>query len=721
MSFATKVKIADLQGYATSQNIWPQQLVTGDFNGDSVTDFLLTRTVGIGTAPTTYTFLMGDSNHTWSDQTSALFGGNVPSATYVPRVAVADFNGDGRSDIYLPDFGMDGNPFPGGADHLWLSGSNGTMYDASSTLSSALTLAHGVSVGDINRDGRLDVVVDNLGSGLAAYSNTDFILMNSGNGQFSEQSNSLLPTAFRIGASDRWSHTWSGLVDLNNDGYPELILGTWDGAAWNTSSQPASQLLFNDGAGSFTNSATYFVPHSPISNEIVVVVQGMDLNGDGLQDLLLSVTNGGDSSSFYSKGYLQFLVNNGNGQFTDETSTRFQQDLNADGPWWKFIKVVDLNNDGAKDLVVIGEGKTWQTGVEAKVLLNDGTGHFTTAYTLPFSSASTAAVEVADVNGDSRPDLVAFNWASSTDGEINAYINDLPIGADQHANNPNRIEGSASADNIVGTAYSDVIVPLAGNDTANGGDGTDIVALSGTRGACSVIKTSSGYTVQDPAGAGGADVLVNVEKIQFSDQSLDLAQMDRLFKYFIAYYGRAPASAGLYYWLDTLSDSFHGDEAQLVWNFGNKQQTEFANLYGSASSVQDFVTKVFNNLFNRTPAQSGLDYWQGVYTQFKSQGLDDDAIRGEMVTWIMDGASDTSSHQDLTTLNNKVLACSAFTAAIDTPIEVAGYRNPNNTAALNYARDWLHAVTSDASTSTSYTETTAVDQAIVGLVGLYSQ
>lgn len=272
---------------------------------------------------------------------------------------------------------------------------------------------------------------------------------------------------------------------------------------------------------------------------------------------------------------------------------------------------------------------------------------------------------------------------------------------------------------FTGTSANELFPSGAGTDTINGGGGTDTAAYSGARSNYTVTKTTTGYTVKDATGADGIDTLTNVEQLQFVDHTVNLAQMDRVFKYFVAYYGRAPASTGKDYWLDNLSGSFANDEKQLVWNFGSATQTEFINLYGSGGTVSDFVSKVYNNLFNRTPLQTGLDYWNGIYDAKKAEGKDDNAIRGEMVTWIMDGATDSATNKDLTTLNNKVLAASMFTAAVDTPAELAGYRIASNTTALDYAREWLHEITNDSTSLNSHIDPVALDQTIIQLVGLY--
>lgn len=272
----------------------------------------------------------------------------------------------------------------------------------------------------------------------------------------------------------------------------------------------------------------------------------------------------------------------------------------------------------------------------------------------------------------------------------------------------------------LGTASDDRFTSLAGNETIDGGRGTDSVSYGSARAGYKVTQTATGYRVVDTLGNGGTDTLIDIEQLQFADQTLNLGQLERINKYYVGYYGRPGASTGVDYWLGTLNNQFQGDESQLVWNFGNTQQPEFVSLYGSGTSVENFVTRVYNNLFNRTPAQSGLTYWQGIYDDAKRQGQDDNAIRGKMVTWIMDGAANSAAYLDRDTLANKVVASSAFTAAIDTNTELTGYRNPANTAALDYARHWLQAINSDGASLATHIDGTIIDQAIISLVGLYT-
>ncbi|MBI2770815.1 MAG: VCBS repeat-containing protein [Burkholderiales bacterium] len=515
MPFSTTIKLGDVLTFSQAAPHYPQQIEAGDFNGDGKIDFLINRTVGDGAVATTLRLMMGQGNGQWVDQTDVMFNGAVPTVNFAPRVAVADLNGDGRSDVYIPDYGNHAASGAGGYDQVWLSTPSGRL---TATVSSTLgPRAHGVTTGDVDRDGDVDVIVNNIGGTLTTVA-SDLFLVNNGAGVFTD-TQSLLPPGLRTGATGRLSHTWSLLADLTGDGAPDLVLGTWDAAASSSGRlgySPPSQLLINDGRGSFAASTILQLGQSPISPEVVVDIDAVDLNGDGLNDLVLSVTRGGDGStgSYYGTGYLQFLINRGGGTFTDETAARYSQQVaNATGPWWKFVRVVDFNRDGSPDLLLSASGGgAYDANQAGKLLLNDGTGRFSQAFVLPTTGGiQPDSITWADVDSDGDADLVYLQWTSQTTMSLSAALNDYPYVP---------ATGTAGADRLVGTAGPDTFAGLGGNDVIDGGAGTDTAGYAAARTAYTVTRTSTGLTVLDKTGAEGTDTLSNVERLVFIDQKL---------------------------------------------------------------------------------------------------------------------------------------------------------------------------------------------------------
>jgi hypothetical protein len=375
-------------------------------------------------------------------------------------------------------------------------------------------LAHGSSSGDIDRDGDVDVIVDTVNTP-ATGPRADLVLVNNGDGVFTD-TQALLPASLRTSDPARFSHTSSLLADLNGDGWLDLVLGTWEAAAAGAaSSSPPSQVLFNDGHGSFADSATYLLPQSPVAPETVLDIDAVDLNGDGLNDLVLAITRGGDGSTgqYYGTGYIQVLINQGGGKFADETASRYASQIaNEPGSWWKFVRVVDFNLDGAPDLLLTGAGMgAFLYSQSARVLINDGSGHFSAAYTMPISTGMGDAPTQADVNGDGYADLVTVRWTSATSLSLVAALNDF---------GPMHQTGTAAADVLTGGNGNDTLTGLGGNDTLDGGAGIDTATYAGARSTYAISRTAGGVAVNAAGGADGIDTLVNVERLMFSDVSV---------------------------------------------------------------------------------------------------------------------------------------------------------------------------------------------------------
>jgi hypothetical protein len=407
-------------GVPRSGNESPDQIKTGDFNGDGYMDFVVTAVdfVTMGESPSRLQMYLGDGHGNFTAR-SDLFV-TTPWVDFVPRMIVADFNGDGRSDIFGVDNGIDKEPFTGGQNKLFLS-HQGHLIDATTThLPQATMNNHGASAGDIDNDGDIDILVN------ALMSDGNHLMLNDGAGRYSNGDHRLpeltVPSPWG-GDPLPQTHTWSGLIDVNADGWLDMILGKWD----NEASSQFTNLYLNDGRGSFAKSQPIDLPSSRVVNEIVLDIQAIDLNGDALPDLALSITNGGGVDEFYQLAYVQLLVNKGDGIFVDETDARLPQgrQTHIDAGWYKSVEVVDLNRDGYDDMVLDNS----QAG--PRVLFNDGTGHFSESLHGMTAGLPTTGLggfgnlaAVGDADNDGMPDLIV---SREIDGVMHysAYLNEV--------------------------------------------------------------------------------------------------------------------------------------------------------------------------------------------------------------------------------------------------------------------------------------------------------
>src|SRR2546425_12288551 len=97
-----------------------------------------------------------------SDVTSAMFGGQSPTAVHARRMIVTDLNGDQVPDIFSANHGYDVPPSPGERQTLLLSSGSGTFTDASSSLPALNNFAHSAAAADVRRAGVQDIIVGQL-------------------------------------------------------------------------------------------------------------------------------------------------------------------------------------------------------------------------------------------------------------------------------------------------------------------------------------------------------------------------------------------------------------------------------------------------------------------------------------------------------------------------------------------------------------------------------
>jgi hypothetical protein len=240
---------------------------------------------------------------------------------------------------------------------LLLLGAEIRSFDPAVPLENESETTANVSLGDLNGDGHLDIL---LAKG-RHWPLRDLVLVNDGKGRFT-------PGAPLPNMPDR-SYS-APLADLNGDGSLDFVL---------SNDKPDPKLVFlNDGKGRFTLSGSFGDPNWSTRNVVLA-----DLNGDTFPDI--AVAN--------RPGPSQICFNDGNAYFTcrplgPETSAT--------------IVAGDIDGDHSQDLVV-----AFRDEGQSVIYFNDGKGNFTRK--LPFGpvKASTRAIALADLDGDGRLDIIA--------------------------------------------------------------------------------------------------------------------------------------------------------------------------------------------------------------------------------------------------------------------------------------------------------------------------
>lgn len=183
--------------------------------------------------------------------------------------------------------------------------------------------------------------------------------------------------------------------------------------------------------------------------------------------------------------------------------------------------------------------------------------------------------------------------------------------------------GNALANVLAGGGGDDTVMGGAGNDTIDGGVGADTAAYDAARVAVSVRKAAGGFTVT--SGTGGIDTLGGVERIRFSDMSVNLligdnaktippAILQTLQELYVAFFNRIPESDGLNYWIDQVKTGL-GLNA-IADNF-YQAALSYPALTGYSESMSgaDFVNVIYRNVLGRSgataPPADDVNYWAG--------------------------------------------------------------------------------------------------------------
>ncbi|MGY3088378.1 hypothetical protein ACVWYF_001411 [Hymenobacter sp. UYAg731] len=327
----------------------PGEVALGDVNGDGRPDIVA---VSRGNAAANSVVVL-------LRQVGGGFATGVPYPTgnnsFPTGVALGDVNNDGRLDIITANAGTS-------AVSVFLGQVGGTFAAMVPYTTGASTNPRSVALADVNADGRPDIISGNMNT-------TASILLGQAGGTFAA------PVFYPSGG------TYDLVVaDLNADGRPDIVT-----ADINTGTVGVA---LGQAGGSFS------APISYPGGGLVTSVRVGDINGDGRPDI---VTANPVVSA------VGVLMGQAGGTFAPVVSYSA-----GSQNYPQTTALGDVNGDGRLD-VVTANGNRYNVGV----LLGLAGGGLAPAISYPVNSNyQTDNVTLGDVNGDGRPDIIMTAGAS---------------------------------------------------------------------------------------------------------------------------------------------------------------------------------------------------------------------------------------------------------------------------------------------------------------------
>ena len=349
--------------------------VLGDMNGDAKLDLVVACGTCCGLKPDPASghlfVLLGDGKGGFAKAE----GSPLKVGPSVRKVALGDVNEDGKLDVVAAEHDTL-------LAHVYLGDGSGKLRGAPgspfATASDVRAHTHALALGDLDADRHLDVLTTN--------SNGDSIsvLRGDGKGSFAAAAGSPFPAG-------RHPYDSIALADLDGDGALDVVVP-------NTGENRIS-VLHGDGRATLKPVEGSPFGAGPRPGYAIVV----DLDGKAGHDIV--ATHDDDA-------LLAVLVSDGRGGYFQGKGGTLELPERAWG-----LASGDLNNDGKSDLVLGTHGSKGPL-----ILFGDGAGGFHGEHRVEKPSGRAPSyVALADLNGDQWLDIVTSNFES---GDVSVYLNE---------------------------------------------------------------------------------------------------------------------------------------------------------------------------------------------------------------------------------------------------------------------------------------------------------
>lgn len=422
-------------GVTLADDAFGVSLTTGDMNADGEVDLIVgSYDSFFDTKGRVYIFYNDGSYPTSSSGYSVRITGNAAGDYFsLPSIASGDFNADGRVDLVVGAYNYSST-----TGRAYIFYNDGSIPTTAATADVIITgestsnfFAKSLVAGDLNADGKTDLVVGALG--YSTNTGRAYIFYN---GSITTENASGADVIITGESSSCFGDT---LVtgDLNTDGKTDLVVGAY----LYTSSDGRAYIFYNDSSIPTTAATADTIIDGDVggTSEFGNNLITGDLNADGKTDLVVS-------ASLYnsSQGRVYFYEGRDNYSWTLQRqplgSSRIQpsvmgEEIRITGQavndqFGATLATGDLNADGRVDLVVSATDDSSALG-RVYIFYNDGNyavGADSADVVIRNESSSQyfgQSLAVGDLNADGKADLAVGDYLYSTQtGRAYIFYND---------------------------------------------------------------------------------------------------------------------------------------------------------------------------------------------------------------------------------------------------------------------------------------------------------